>query len=439
MPGRVDNAIRYVRQISLLNTPGKLIKKARVPEGLVSCVMTSYLQDRTLYPPLIEVPPAPDLACVLVIPCYCEPQVDALDLIAHCHRPSGSVELIILINQSQNAGGEITQANTNLFKSLQGRADLMPSWLQLHVIYLADLPEKKAGVGMARKIAMDEAVRRFEALGRDGLIINLDADCTIQPNYFTAIETHFAENVDGWSAGIKYEHAISDLADDAPIVLYELHLRYFVKVQRWAGLPFAYQTLGSCMVVRSQAYQKMGGMNKRQAGEDFYFLQKFIEVGRHTELFTTTVVPSARRSDRVPFGTGRAIGQIQKGQEQMTSAWQVFIPVKSMLENVSKYLDDASDEPGNPPGEPLLRFLQQNNWEQKLVEIRENSASAEARRDRFYKWFNSFRVMKYAHFASEFIPDVRVRDLANSDFPGFLQEMKGLRPKEVLQYLRNDA
>jgi hypothetical protein len=63
------------------------------------------------------------------------------------------------------------------------------------------------------------------------------------------------------------------------ITSYELHLRYLVHAMRWAGHPFAYQTVGSSMAVRRKAYLSLGGMNTRQAGEDFYFLQKFIEVG----------------------------------------------------------------------------------------------------------------------------------------------------------------
>ena len=107
------------------------------------------------------------------------------------------------------------------------------------------------------------------------MIVNIDADCTTESNYLLTIHQHFQAQPESWAAGIRYEHAL----DDPAIVDYELHLRYYVQAQRHVGMPFAHQTLGSCMVVRSEAYARMGGMNRRKAGEDFYFLQKFIEVG----------------------------------------------------------------------------------------------------------------------------------------------------------------
>lgn len=48
-------------------------------------------------------------------------------------------------------------------------------------------------------------------------------------------------------------------------------------------------------------------MNRRRASEDFYFLQALMRGGRLTELGSTRVLPSPRVSQRVPFGTGRAI------------------------------------------------------------------------------------------------------------------------------------
>ena len=48
-------------------------------------------------------------------------------------------------------------------------------------------------------------------------------------------------------------------------------------------------------------------MNRKKAGEDFYFLQKLFDAGHFSECNTTRVIPSPRPSDRVIFGTGPAI------------------------------------------------------------------------------------------------------------------------------------
>ena len=58
-----------------------------------------------------------------------------------------------------------------------------PHFLRCHILYVDDLPTKHAGVGLARQVGMDEALYRFSAMGYDGLIMNLDADCTVAPTY----------------------------------------------------------------------------------------------------------------------------------------------------------------------------------------------------------------------------------------------------------------
>ena len=42
----------------------------------------------------------------------------------------------------------------------------------------------------------------------------------------------------------------------------------------FVGYPDSIYTIGSAFAVRAEAYMKQGGMNRRQAGEDFYFLYK---------------------------------------------------------------------------------------------------------------------------------------------------------------------
>ncbi len=51
-------------------------------------------------------------------------------------------------------------------------------------------------------------------------------------------------------------------------------------------------------------------MNRRQAGEDFYFIQKLVPAGGYFNLNSTTVYPSPRASSRVPFGTGASMRKL---------------------------------------------------------------------------------------------------------------------------------
>ena len=83
------------------------------------------------------------------------------------------------------------------------------------------------------------------------------------------------------------------------ITQYELHLRYYLNAVRSTGYPYAYHTVGSSFTVRADVYCKEGGMNRRQGGEDFYFIQKVAQRGNFSECNATRVVASPRPSDRV--------------------------------------------------------------------------------------------------------------------------------------------
>ena len=56
---------------------------------------------------------------------------------------------------------------------------------------VGDLAHKHAGVGWGRKIGMDLALKRFLQLNKNGLIVGLDADTTVEKNYLNSIYTHF--------------------------------------------------------------------------------------------------------------------------------------------------------------------------------------------------------------------------------------------------------
>ena len=107
---------------------------------------------------------------------------------------------------------------------------------------------------------------------------------------------------------IAYAHRLeeADMTVQAreAIMKYELYLRYYRLALEYTGHPHAYHCIGSAFAVRTLDYVAQGGMNKRQAGEDFYFLQKLIATGRYATLQSTQVYPSppllepGRRSGR---------------------------------------------------------------------------------------------------------------------------------------------
>ena len=362
---------------------------------------SAYLKKQAVRPRFFSEPPNPNLGIVVVIPAYNEQTlIPTMESLYCCELPQKGVEVIIVFNASENDSKELTATNQKACKAVEEWCQqLAHAKFSLHIIEEYSLPKKHAGVGLARKIGMDEAVRRFELLEKDGVIVCFDADSKCQKNYLVEIDNHFEWHGKTEACSIHFEHPLEGSAFEQEVYTgiscYELHLRYYKNGLAYANLPYAFHTIGSSMAVRASAYCKEGGMNKRKAGEDFYFLQKFISKGTLSELHTTTVFPSPRSSDRVPFGTGRAIKEMLEGERaiEFSYAFETFEVLKQCFCEVSSWYDDT------PKVNPyLLKFMGEESFAKKLAEIRTQSSSREAFVKRFFQWFNAFQTLKFVHF-----------------------------------------
>lgn len=343
----------------------------------------------------------PSTEMVVVIPAFAEKQLHAaLESLHRCEFPSYKVVILVIINEAENADIE-TQA---LNQQAQHDADEVAQVFQQLTIRVR-LPAKKAGVGLARKIGMDEAARFFESQNKDGVIICYDADCTCETNYFQAIDRYY-QHPDHQVGHLHYEHVLNGI-HHTEIVQYELHLRYYVNALRVISYPNAIHTLGSCITVRSRSYQKQGGMNTRKAGEDFYFLHKMIPIGGIGEINETTLYPSDRTSDRVPFGTGHAIDKMLSMENFETYHPKIYEALAPVNE-VDSWINGATDVQKSLP-EALQAFCETMNFQEELLKIREQSGSDENFRQRYYAWWDGFKVLKFIHFARDhFYPNVNL-------------------------------
>jgi hypothetical protein len=307
-----------------------------------------------------------------------------------------------------------------------------------------ELPQKHAGVGLARKIGMDEAVLRFDDIaGDDGVIVCLDADCTVDAKYLPELERYFREKPKVTGCSVYFEHPFEGnefrQKNYEGIINYELFLRYYALALRYTGFPYALQTVGSCMAIRSSVYQKQGGMNRRKAGEDFYFLHKIFHLGDFTTLNTTRVIPSPRPSHRVPFGTGSAMNKCLNAETDYYPTYhiQCFTDLRTFFRLVPEfYYEDASST--FPVS--LQKFLSEKSFSEKLAEIRLHSASQKMFVKRFFNWFDGFMVLKYMHFARDnFYPSMEITEAAKEliILSGRKLPHQNLSAKELLLYYRN--
>ncbi len=382
--------------------------------------MSIYL-NRYAYPPLALLSPTDaNTGVIIVIPVFNEKHtITALNSLLTSDLPDVNTEVLIIINQPIDCDALVADQNNETLIEIQNWIKHnTKARIQFYVTKI-DLPKKHAGVGLARKAGMDEAVRRFEEIDNDkGVILCYDADCTCPSNYIK--ELYFAfESKQLKGASINFQHLLDGLSptEQDGIIQYELHLRYYVNGLRKAGYPYAFHTIGSSMAVRTDVYKKAGGMNRRKAGEDFHFLHKVIPFGSFDEITTTTVYPSARKSDRVPFGTGKAMSEwIQKGEKKLYSYHpQIFKEIAQLLKLVpSLYANEnLKKEIDNLP-EGVQAYLIKENFEIAFEDIQRQSNNLPTFMHRWYNWLNGLKVLHLVHFLRDhYYPSIAICEAAS--------------------------
>ncbi len=229
---------------------------------------------------------------------------------------------------------------------------------------------------------------------------------------------------------------------------YEVFLRYYVLGLADAGSPYAFHTLGSTLAVHSSAYAKVRGFPRRDAGEDFYLLNKLAKVGPILQLDGAPLMIRGRSSHRVPFGTGAALKQIlaaaARGERYRIYAPEVFLHLKICLAALELLSADRGREDPIVYLKTAARIHQgvdAHRLHDELVELGYLSAVRHAQmisRDsltmsrHLHTWFDAFRTLKLIHRLSRLFPKVELVDAVRtasfvshvSAQPGDLEQLR---------------
>lgn len=358
---------------------------------------------------MIDSPPPAGMKLGIVIPCYDESGLlSTLNSLRDCYPPRYPVEVLLVFNCGVHEAEVRARNRQGLAAATAWIQQQQTEKLHLHCLWMDDLPTKHAGVGLARKVGMDEALRRFAQLDYRGMIVCLDADCTVASNYLQVLEQVQAEQSPG-SCTIHFEHRPEQIEEKAlqqGIVYYELFLRYYVNALAYSGYPFSMHTIGSGMAARADIYALSGGMNRRKAGEDFYFLHKVVPLGGFSKVDATCVFPSGRLSHRVPFGTGKAQQDWLKDPDKRSHSYhhhtfcdlKAFLKVAPSLYQADKdmYLRIMEAQP-----ETVQDFMAKQNLSERIYEIKASSGSYERFYKRFFAWFDGFKALKFVHYCRD--------------------------------------
>jgi hypothetical protein len=376
--------------------------------------------------------------------------------------------ILFVINNSTISSDAIKEDNLksiNLLRSIIGAnnkddfsREIINSGLQVGLIDASsegkELDKKQAGVGLARKIGMDLSITIFDySKHTKKLIICLDADCTVSQTYLTNIVNEFNKKYLS-VAVVNFEHPVDGTDENNPaIICYEIFLRYYVAGLRFAGSDYAFHTIGSTMICDHNAYVKIGGMNKRKAAEDFYFLEKLAKNYSINKIDSATVYPSKRSSWRVPFGTGQRVTRFLSGtrDEYLLFDPAVFGVLKEWLEI---YNSDAISDPQDVLNKAkeihieLYNFFLRNNYLKQWEKILNNTKSGSQLTHQKKIWFDGFKTLKLVHHLRDTAhPEINMFDALDMFFIklgiNFSIDRNGVdipdinTQKEYLQLLRN--
>jgi glycosyltransferase involved in cell wall biosynthesis len=310
--------------------------------------------------------------------------------------------IVIVVNHREDA----TEPEKRDNRETLARLRLGYGALRLGIIDAAgpglELPAKTGGVGLARRIGMDLAL---PLLAPGAIMVCLDADTLVEANYLRALRDHFAGSVAG-GAVIPFCHQAGETSgEERAITLYELYLRHYVLGLEQAGSPYAFHCVGSAMACTAAAYLKMGGMNARSAGEDFYFLQQLQRTSGIARVSGTVVHPAARSSHRVPFGTGKSIARIlELGEESQSfyhpdcfrilGKWLGLVEAGSALSGSELLAQSAQIDP------QLASYLETARFAPVWDRLGQNAGGPQALKTAFHGWFDALKTVRLVHHLS---------------------------------------
>jgi hypothetical protein len=359
--------------------------------------------------------------------------------------------MILVINESVSVSKEVSSNNRALAASVQARFELKwqsaPEFSGFNLSLFRDplaprdvllvdrfnegrkLPVK-GGVGQARKIGVDLAVSLIHRRRINSHWVHCtDADVQLPDTYFTC--TNSLQNSGSGYAVLIYPFHHSDdqeRVENKEVVLatqlYELSLRYYVAGMRFAESPYAFHTIGSTMAVSAIHYAKVRGFPRREAGEDFYLLNKLAKVGSVLQLGMgpdcEALEIEARRSDRVPFGTGAAVIKITDLSDPVSDFRfydpAVFELLRQWLRSLPAIWQSGSkDLATSINNQPLLAALKQIKTDQALDHAFRQSKDLDQFTRQMHTWFDAFRSLKLIHILRDLdLPPISYAELVSN-------------------------
>ena len=351
---------------------------------------------------------------VMVLPCFDESP-------GFIHRfaqgfKTASLLLILVINRPASRPPEVNQPVREALTALptltlQLGYDLhrvSPSFsiLSIDLEALEGATPCNQGVGRARRVGCDVALTLIDRQTVSSpWIYSTDADTEWDASLLSRTWPSEASAV-----SLPFTHRTTeDPALSQATLIYELTMHHYVLHLQAIGSPYAFHTLGSSCVIHSHAYAAVRGMPLRNAAEDFYLLNKLAKVGAVHRARGAGVSITSRQSNRVPFGTGPAVGRLMDAKDPCDVPLFYHADCFAVLGQLLQLFWHWSNEPdtdtqaqliehlGTAIGTDLERLLTQWDYQKALRHIHKAGRSEAARQQHTHTWFDGFRLLKIIH------------------------------------------
>lgn len=351
-----------------------------------------------------RIPKKQEFDFIITIPCFDEYNFifKTLDSINSQNQKLLQNTLVsIVINNSDKENKEILENNIKTYNKIL-------EYACRYEIIVVDafssgnaLKQKEAGVGMARKISVDIALNFSRP---SSIICFIDADTELSKNYLSTIYSSFHKHA--WSAAtVNFEHLKDEPRTDKLIENYEKFLKITSEKLRESNSPYSYVPLGSTMVCTQSAYISIGGMNRRKAAEDFYFLQELQKSVGVYQLNNVLIYPSSRYLNRSYLGTSTRLQKSLDGELDINSLYYSLNSYRILSKLITSTLDSQNKSYKEVLNSCYLidsklpDILKKFNFKKAWAGIN-NAPTNKHFINQFHRWFDAFKTLKLLKYYS---------------------------------------
>ena len=200
------------------------------------------------------------------------------------------------------------------------------------------------------------------------------------------------------------EDLISEqIALECAIKEYEKFLFSTAKTIKNTGSPYGYVAMGSTMICTAEAYMAVGGMPRKKATEDFYFLQELAKFCGVHSIPDILVHPSPRPESRVYLGTGFRMEQMKQGFDirrlyysehafMLLAEW-IKLGTSSWGISLVQLLEKISSQ-----NKELMNFILKEGIENIWQNLQLSSPSENHFIQQFHRWFDGLKTIRFLKY-----------------------------------------